>query len=179
LQAPDKKTRVAVCEDHHPFREGVIEMLSLAGDIEVVAEAATHEECLAAVLEHAPDVVLLDLEMPGGTMGADESMARMLGVPSSPKVVVFTMHDEPGMVMRFLRRGACAYVPKSAEMGELVEAVRDAARGDTAEDSTAPSSEQGRRARKPWAGEWRAAPSASAAKRTSHSWSKSATASPG
>jgi DNA-binding NarL/FixJ family response regulator len=55
-------------------------------------------------------------------------MRRMLSLPSPPRIVVFTMHDEPGMVSRFLSRGAAAYVAKSAERGELVEAVRDTAR---------------------------------------------------
>jgi DNA-binding NarL/FixJ family response regulator len=78
-----EKVRVVLCEDHDLFREGVAEMLSLAADIEVVAEAATHEEAVAVVSEHRPDVVLLDLEMPDG-MGADESISRMLAFPSPP-----------------------------------------------------------------------------------------------
>lgn len=123
--------RVVLADDHGLFRRGVAEMLSFAGDVEVVAEADDHEGAVAAVAEHAPDVVLLDLEMPG-PVGADESLGRMLSLPSPPKVVVFTMHDEPGMVHRFLEKGAAAYFPKSAEMGELVEAVRDAARNGAA-----------------------------------------------
>jgi DNA-binding NarL/FixJ family response regulator len=130
LTPPGEKIRVVVCDDHELFRRGVTEMLSFAGDVEVVGEAATHDEAVAVVSEHGPDVVLLDLEMPGGVMGADESMGRMLGLSPPPRVVVFTMHDEPGMVRRFLGRGASAYFPKSAEMGELVRAVRDAARVD-------------------------------------------------
>jgi DNA-binding NarL/FixJ family response regulator len=128
LTPTGEKIRVAVCDDHELFRRGVAEMLSVAGDVEIVGEAATHDEAVAVVSEHGPDVVLLDLEMPGGVMGADESMGRMLGLSPPPRVVVFTMHDEPGMVRRFLGRGATAYFPKSAEMGELVGAVRDAAR---------------------------------------------------
>ena len=131
-----RNARVVVCDDHGPFREGVVEMLSFAEDVEVVAEAVDHEGAVAAATEHAPDVVLLDLEMPG-PVGADESMRRMLGLPSAPRVVVLTMHDEPGMVRRFLSRGAAGYVPKSAEMGELVEAVRDATRNGAAPKGTA------------------------------------------
>ncbi|HEX5699866.1 MAG TPA: response regulator transcription factor [Rubrobacter sp.] len=122
-----EKVRVVLCEDHDLFREGVAEMLSLAADIEVVAEAATHEEAVAVVSEHGPDVVLLDLEMPDG-MGADESISRMLAFPSPPRVVIFTMHDEPGMMQHFRERGAAAYIAKSAEIDDLVGAVREAAR---------------------------------------------------
>jgi DNA-binding NarL/FixJ family response regulator len=161
LTAPGEKIRVAVCDDHELFRRGVAEMLSFAGDIEIVGEAATHDGAVAVVSEHGPDVVLLDLEMPGGAMGADASMGRMLGLSPPPRVVVITMHDEPGMVGRFLRRGATAYFPKSAEMGELVGAVRDAARVDPgppadgagsalasrAAPEALPKTERGRRAR--------------------------------
>ena len=80
-------------------------------------------------------MVLLDLEMPG--MGADESIRRMLSLSFPPSVVVFTMHDEPGMVRRLLRQGAVGYSPKSAEMEELVEAVRDAARAPATPEGTA------------------------------------------
>jgi two-component system, NarL family, response regulator NreC len=78
----------------------------------------------------------LDLEMPSGQMGAYESVARMLTLPSPPRVVVLTMHDEPGMIGRFLALGAAGYLAKSAEMGELVEAVRGAARASTAPEVT-------------------------------------------
>jgi PAS domain-containing protein len=96
---------MVVCDDHALFRQGVVEMLSVAGEgIEVVGEARTHEGAVAAVLEQRPDVVLLDLEMPGG-MGGDEAMGRILGLSPPPGVVVYTMHDEPGMVRRFLSGG--------------------------------------------------------------------------
>jgi DNA-binding NarL/FixJ family response regulator len=131
-----QRIRVVLCDDHDQFREGVTEMLSLAEDIEVVGEAADHDDAVAVVLECRPDVVLLDLEMPG--IGADESMRRMLGLSPPPKVVILTMHDEPGMVRHFLRRGASAYIPKSAEMAELVCAVRDAARAEPGPTKDAP-----------------------------------------
>lgn len=136
MTAPAEKTRVAVCDDHEQFRRGAVEMLAIAEDMEVVGEASTHDEAVVVVSETEPDVVLLDLEMPGAT-GADEAMSRMLSLPSPPKVVVFTMHDEPGMVRGFLLRGAAAYLPKSSGMGELVEAVRDAARSrETSQGAT-------------------------------------------
>ena len=109
-----------------------------------MGEAATHEEAVLVVSELRPDVVLLDLEMPGGSMGAFESVARMLMLPSSPRVVVFTMHDEPGMVRRFLTLGAAGHVAKSAEMGELVDAVREAARAWTEASAMTGDGKRGR-----------------------------------
>jgi DNA-binding NarL/FixJ family response regulator len=82
-------------------------------------------------------VVLLDLEMPGGAMGADESMGRILDLSPPPRVVVFTMHDEPGMVGRFRALGVAGYVAKSAEMDELVNAIREAARWTVTPEETA------------------------------------------
>jgi DNA-binding NarL/FixJ family response regulator len=137
LTSAGKKLRVAVCDDHGLFRRGVAEMLSVAEDVEVVGEASTHDEAVAIASQLSPDVVLLDLEMPSGQMGAYESVARMLTLPSPPRVVVLTMHDEPGMVGRFRALGAAAYLSKSAEMDELVEAVRDGARTPTAPKGTA------------------------------------------
>lgn len=137
MTSDGKKVRVAVCDDHGLFRRGVAEMLSVAEDMEVVGEASTHDEAVAIASQLSPDVVLLDLEMPSGQMGAYESVAHMLTLPSPPRVVVLTMHDEPGMVGRFLALGAAGYVAKSAEMGELVEAVRGAARAPTEPEVTA------------------------------------------
>lgn len=119
------KVRVAVADDHALFRQGIKEMLATAGDVEVVAEAATCEQAVAVVSKTKPDVVLLDLEMPG--MGAEEAMRRMLQLSPRPRVVIVTMHDEPRLVRRFIGRGASAYLPKSASLTELVEAVRHAA----------------------------------------------------
>jgi PleD family two-component response regulator len=84
LLDPADKIRVALCDDHELFRRGVAEMLSLAGDVEVIGEAATHKEAVALVCGLEPDVVLLDLEMPGGTMRPTSRGGRMLALSPPP-----------------------------------------------------------------------------------------------
>jgi DNA-binding NarL/FixJ family response regulator len=100
-------------------------MLATAGDVEVVGEADTHQRSVAVVSEVAPDVVLLDLEMPDG--GAEKTVRRMLRLSQPPKIVIVTMHDEPRLIRRFIGMGASAYLPKSAGLQELLDTVRNAA----------------------------------------------------
>jgi CheY-like chemotaxis protein len=90
VSGPDR-IQAVVCDDHDVFRRGVVEMLSVAGEgIEVVGEARTHDEAAAVVRERRPEVVLLDLEMPGGAMGptsrwgACSGSRRRPGSSSSP-----------------------------------------------------------------------------------------------
>lgn len=120
-----KKIRVVLCDDHDLFRGGLAEMLATAGDVEVVGEADTHQRSVAVVSEVAPDVVLLDLEMPDG--GAEKTVRRMLRLSRPPRIVVVTMHDEPRLIRRFIGMGASAYLPKSAGLEELLDTVRNAA----------------------------------------------------
>ena len=108
--APDG-IRVVLADDHELFRWGVAEMLSFAENVEVVAEAADHEGAIAAVMEHAPDVVLLDLEMPS-PMGADESLGRMLSLPSPPSVVVFYNAEDRDHAEQAAKAFAAAYGAK-------------------------------------------------------------------
>jgi two-component system, NarL family, invasion response regulator UvrY len=97
--------RVVLCDDHDLFRHGLVKMLTIADDIEVVGEANTHERAVDIVSEAKPDVVLLDLEMPSG--GAEETVRRILRLPKPPKTVV-TMHDATRLIQRFIGGGASA-----------------------------------------------------------------------
>src|SRR5215217_7909814 len=107
------------------FRQGVSEMLSTDGEIEVVGEAENGQEAVALARRLEPDVVLLDVEMPG--MGAKEAMEIMLGNSPSPRVIIVTMHDDPRLVRELIGLGASAYLVKSATIEELLSAVRGAA----------------------------------------------------
>ena len=107
------------------FRQGVSEMLSTDGEIEVVGEAENGREAVALARRLEPDVVLLDVEMPG--MGAKVAMERMLGNSPSPRVIIVTMHDDPRLVRDLIGLGASAYLVKSATIEELHTAVHTAA----------------------------------------------------
>ena len=131
-------TRVLVADDHAMFRQGVVEMLRTAEEIEVVGEAENGERAVAMVKRLVPDVVLLDVDMP--LMGAEEVMRRMMDEPPEdaplPRVVIVTMHDDPRLVRELIGLGASAYLVKSASMWELLSAVRRAAQSPVASTMT-------------------------------------------
>jgi DNA-binding NarL/FixJ family response regulator len=121
----DKRIRVLLADDHAMFRQGIREMLSTDEEIEVVGEAENGREATALASELRPDVVLLDVEMP--VMGAKQAMEIMLANSPSPRVVIVTMYDDPGLVRELIGLGAVAYLVKSATMEELHAAVHTAA----------------------------------------------------
>ena len=117
--------RVLIADDHTMFRQGLGEMLQTDEDIEIVGQAENGAEAVALARELAPDVVILDVEMP--VMGAAEAMDRLLRFQPRPRIVVVTMHDDPSLVRELLALGASAYLVKSASMQELLSAVHAAA----------------------------------------------------
>ena len=117
--------RVLLADDHTMFRQGLGEMLQTDESIEVVGQAENGVEAVALARELAPDIVILDVEMP--VMGAQEAMDRLLRLRPRPRIVVVTMHDDPGLVRELLALGASAYLVKSASMSELLSAVHTAA----------------------------------------------------
>ncbi len=121
----DGKIRVLLADDHAMFRQGIKEMLSTDEQIEVVGEAENGREAVALAEKLAPDVVLLDVEMP--VMGAKRAMELMLDNSPHPRVVIVTMYDDPRLVRELIGLGAVAYLVKSATMEELHAAVHTAA----------------------------------------------------
>jgi two-component system response regulator NreC len=120
--------RIVLADDHGVVRAGLRLLLDADPDFEVVAEAADVDAALRATLGHKPDVLVLDLNMPG----EQSSLEALPGVTErSPetKTVILTMQEDPEYARRALRAGALGYVLKEAADTELVEAVRRAAVG--------------------------------------------------
>jgi len=125
-----KAIRIVLADDHGVVRAGLRLLLGEDPEFEVVAEATDVDGALRAVLGHKPDVLVLDLNMPG----EQSSLEALPGVTErSPetKTVILTMQEDPEYARRALRAGAFGYVLKEAADSELIEAVRRAAAGGT------------------------------------------------
>jgi two-component system, NarL family, nitrate/nitrite response regulator NarL len=120
--------RIAVVDDHPMFREGTVGMLRSADGIEVVAEGATARDAVAIAQESIPDVMLLDLCLPGGGVNAAASIAC-----ACPKVriIALTASEDEQDITSVLRAGARGYILKGSSGREVVEAVRAIVRGDS------------------------------------------------
>src|SRR3569833_2629621 len=116
-------------DDHPVVREGLRGMLSGEEDLEVVAEAGGAAEAVAAVRAHEPDVVLMDLRMPGGD--GVEATSRVLVQRPQARVVVLTTYETDADILRAVEAGAAGYLLKDASRAELAQAIRAAARGET------------------------------------------------
>ena len=128
--------RIVIAEDHALVRSGLVDLLTAAGDIEVVGTAANGEEAIAAANQLAPDLVLMDLSMP--VLDGIEA-TRRLAAAAGPSVVVLTSFSDRDRILRALDAGAVGYLLKDAEPEELIRAVRAAARGESPLDPKAAS----------------------------------------
>ncbi len=116
------KIRVLIADDHALVREGVRMILALHEDIEVVGEAANGSEAIEQVDKLSPDVVLMDIAMPG--LGGLEAMLEIRQLKPETRVLVLTQYDNTEYIYRFLKSGAAGYVLKKAAGNDLVAAIR-------------------------------------------------------
>ena len=123
------KTRVVVADDHAVVRSGLKMVLEEEPDIEVVAEAGDVETALRKVRALRPGVLVLDLNMPGGS-SLPEIPAFLEASPET-RIVVLTMQEDPGFAREALRAGATGYVLKEAANSDLAHAIRQAVEGRT------------------------------------------------
>ena len=119
--------RVIVADDQASVREGLVVLLSLHPEIEVVAAAANGEEALQLVADKSPDAILLDLHMP--VLDGIETTRRLTEQHPAVAVVILTTYVDDSSVLAALQAGACSYLTKDADSADILQALRSAATG--------------------------------------------------
>jgi len=114
--------RLLIVDDHHLVRAGLRNIIDTAGGIQVVGEAESGEDAIRLNRELQPDVVLMDIGLPG--LSGLETSERILQVRPSVRVIVLTAHAQPPFPARLLDMGAAGYLTKACDAQELVRAIR-------------------------------------------------------
>jgi DNA-binding NarL/FixJ family response regulator len=122
------ETRILLADDHAVLRAGLRFLLDAQPDLRVIGEASNGREALTLAESAQPDLILLDLTMPG--LGGLEALPMLRKLSPSARVLILTMHDDEGYLRRALRNGASGYVLKKAADSELISAVRSVMRGE-------------------------------------------------
>jgi two-component system invasion response regulator UvrY len=130
---PVKPIKVMLVDDHPVVRDGYRHLLENTPDIRIVAEASDGEEACTIYPQHMPDVIILDLSMPG--IGGLETLRRIKAKDPAINVLIFSMHDSETLVLRSLEAGATGYLTKQGGVAQMVEAVRLVAQGKLFVDS--------------------------------------------
>lgn len=127
--APAQPITVLLVDDHPVVRDGFRRLLESIPDIQVVGEAGDGETCCMLYRKLHPDVVVLDLSMPG--IGGLETLRRIKAQDALARILVFSMHGNETMVQRVLEMGATGYLTKQGGLGKMVQAVRQVKQGRT------------------------------------------------
>ncbi|HYQ73262.1 MAG TPA: UvrY/SirA/GacA family response regulator transcription factor [Gammaproteobacteria bacterium] len=109
-------------DDHDLVRSGIRRLLEDVRDIKVMAEAENGEEAIRMVRRHAPDVILMDVSMPG--IGGLEATRKIIRSLPDMKIIVVSIHDDDPFPARLLEAGASGYIPKGCSVDEIVAAIR-------------------------------------------------------
>lgn len=122
--------RVVVADDHPIVRAGIVALLQDADDVQVVGQASDGDRAVAVVLAERPDVVLMDLRMPG--CNGDEATARILAREPDIRVLILTTYESDDQILAAIEAGASGYLLKAAPESEILAGLRATARGETA-----------------------------------------------
>lgn len=125
----EQQIRVLVADDHPVVRHGIMANLKSEGDVTVVAEAGDGVEALALIKQHLPDVVMLDLRMPG--LDGLDVVTEVCKLKLTSKVIVMTTFDSEEDVQRSMRAGARGYLLKDSTHEEILDAIRSVTVGQT------------------------------------------------
>ncbi len=122
------RLRILIADDHPVFRDGIRGLIEAAPDTEIIAEATTGDEAVALAAQHQPDVILMDLKMPG--MNGVEATRRITQTGAPTRVLVVTMFEDDASVFTAMRVGARGYVLKDATKEELLRAIQAVGHGE-------------------------------------------------
>ena len=122
-----EKIKLLLVDDHSLLRDGLRRIFSLHEDMEVVGEAADGQEACALAKAHKPDVVLMDINMPG--MNGIEATRQIKREVPEASIIALTIHDDEEYIYELVKAGVSAYILKDIETNALVEAVRKVYRG--------------------------------------------------
>jgi DNA-binding NarL/FixJ family response regulator len=122
-----RKISVLVVDDHPFFRQGLRDVLEVEEDLQVVGEACDGEEALHLARELAPDVVVMDVNIPG--VNGIQVMRKLRAEQCRANIVILTAYDDEEQVFHAIRAGASAYYPKDVTPSKLVSAIREVSRG--------------------------------------------------
>lgn len=125
---PGEPLRVLIADDHPLFRSGMSALLSADLDTEVVGEASSGEEAIVLANTTQPDVILMDIQMPG--MSGIEALRRILHTRPETRILVVTMHDDDHTIFQAMRVGARGYLLKGANPDEVLRAIRAVGSGE-------------------------------------------------
>lgn len=120
--------RILIADDHPLFRDGMRLLLGTQPDLEVVGEAATGEQAVRAAAELRPDVILMDIKMPG--MGGIAATRQILAADPQVRVLIVTMFEDDATVFTAMRAGARGYVLKDGEHADILRAIRSVGEGE-------------------------------------------------
>src|SRR6478672_10908778 len=123
------KIRVLMVDDHRMFLQGMRTLIEMEADVQVVGECTNGYEAVEAVLRLQPDVVLMDINMPG--LNGVDATRQILEQRPDTGIIILTMYREDAQVFHAIKNGARGYVLKDVETGEVVRAVRAVARGES------------------------------------------------
>ena len=123
-----EKIRVLICDDHPLFRDGMHGLLDSVAETEVVGEAASGEEAITLAENLQPDVILMDIKMPG--VNGLQAMREILHTSPHIRILIVSMLEDDDSVFAAMRAGASGYVPKGANQDEMLRAIRAVANGE-------------------------------------------------
>jgi two-component system response regulator DegU len=123
------KISVLIADDHSMFRQGLKQILELEEDISVIAQASNGDEAVRVACEKCPDVILMDINMPG--MNGLQAIKELKQSDITSSVIVLTIHEDREYLFKTLQMGAEGYVLKDAEPSVLIEAIRNVYGGES------------------------------------------------